>query len=361
MSTILIDATTAQHARGGIGVVTNGLLSALAGQQFGHQITVAAGPSTPVPAPLHAWRPPLVARSQGRILFQRIALPALLGPSDRQPDRVLYLDSYVPLWRWPGSTAATAAFVHDVLPLTHPSYFGSRKDIWKRLGFRAIARQAPEVVTSCEFTAAEIQRELGLPSRVVRFGCGQISDAQAERFLAEAPPRRRRYVLYVGAIEARKDLRTLVHAVLRTDHPGGEDLTLVIVGNWRTEEGRAFRRWAQAVAPGRVRFLGRRDSPETLTLLRSAGALVYPSVAEGFGLPVLEGLAAGTPVVAANIPVIRSWAGDTAHYFQPGDAVSLGEAIEEALSPAAEWKAVRGLALSETYRWSGFARGLLAA
>ncbi len=361
MSTILIDATTAQHARGGIGVVTNGLLSALADQQFGHQITVAAGPHTLVPLPLLAWRPPLVARSQARILFQRLALPALLGAPAHQPDRVLYLDSYVPLWRWPGSTAKSAAFVHDVLPLTHPSYFGSRKDIWKRLGFRSITNQSPEVVTSCEFTAEEIRRELGLPSRVVRFGCGQISDREADRFLVETPPRRRPYVLYVGAIEERKDLRTLVHAVLGINRPGGAELRLAIVGNWRTEEGRAFRRWAHAVAGRRVRFLGRRDSPETLELLRSAAVLVYPSVAEGFGLPVLEGLAAGTPVVASNIPVIRSWAGDTVHYFQPGDATSLGEAIEEALSPGAEWKAVRGPALSETYRWSGFAEGLLAA
>lgn len=358
---LLIDATTAQHARGGIGVVVGGFLGALQNRND-VDARVLAGPDLDV-GTLPAWRPPLIGRTPARLAFQRFALPAVTALGRRwlgRPDRILYLDSYVPQWRWRGENLKHETFVHDVLPLTHPQYFARRKDVAKRMAMEAIRRQGPRVFTSCEFTAAEIQRELGLPSVVARFGCGQLSDEEADAMLAAAPADRGNYVLYVGAIEERKDLRTLVEGFLAAA-PEDTGLRLAFVGNLRTEEARTFRAWAKQRAGERVRFLGRRPTDETFDLLRHARALIYPSVAEGFGLPVLEGMAMGTPVITTAIPVIQSWALDGPRYFTAGDAQSLAEAIRLTLDDPGNARVRRGKEIAEPYRWSGFAESILAA
>lgn len=358
---LLIDATTAQHARGGIGVVVSGFLGALHGRDDA-DVTVLAGPLLDT-GELPTWRPPLMSRTPARLVFQRLALPAVTALGRRwlgRPERVLYLDSYVPHWRWPGAEVQQEAFVHDVLPLTHPQYFRQRKDVAKRMAMEAIRNQRPRVFTSCEFTATEIRRELGLEAVVARFGCGQLTDDESDALLSEAPSERRDYLLYVGALEERKDLRTLVDGFLLAS-PGSSGLKLAFVGNLRTAEAHAFRRWAKERGGDRVRFLGRRSSEDTLHLLRTARAIIYPSVAEGFGLPVLEGLAMGTPVITTGIPVIRSWALDGPRYFEAGDAQSLAEAIRETLNDSGSERLRRGKEVAEPYRWSGFAERILAA
>ena len=358
---LLIDATTAQHARGGIGVVAQGLLGALQGRDD-VEATILAGPYTDVGS-LPSWHPPLVARTPARIAFQRVALPAVTAIGGRwlgHPQRVLLLDSYVPMWRVPRQPAQLATFVHDVLPLTHPEYFARRKDVAKRLAFDAIRRQRPLVFTSCEFTAAEIRRELGVDPVVAEFGCGQLRDEEADELLASRPTERARYFLYVGALEARKDLRTLVQGFARLAAKE-EGVRLAFVGNWRTDEGRAFRKWAETVGGSGVRFLGKRSSDEVFELMRRACAVVYPSLAEGFGLPVLEAMATGTPVISTDIPVIRSWALDGPLYFTAGDSESLEATLAEALRAASSARIARGKDIAERFRWSRFADRLLAA
>lgn len=366
MRSLVIDATTAEHARGGIGVVANGLLTAIAERGAnGLDITVLGGPSQPATGGATTVRPPLAGHSAGRMLFQRIAEPAYLalrGLLDRRPiDGVLYLDSYVPAWQLPVAGPRQTALVHDVLPLSHPQYFQRRKDVFKRLAFRSIARQRPLVLTSTAFTAAEIRRELGLSARVITFGCGQIPDARADALLDEPSPARRPIFLYVGAIEARKDLHTLVNGFALHQRCAPEPAQLAIVGNWRTDEGLEFRRWVRQERIAGVRFLGRLGNGATLDLMAHARALVYPSLAEGFGLPVLEALALGTPVVSSGIEAIRSWARDVPFYFEPGDPVSLAGALAEVSAVGHLPFAARGKELAEGYRWRHMADQVLEA
>jgi glycosyltransferase involved in cell wall biosynthesis len=358
---LLIDATTAQHARGGIGVVVSGFLRAIQ-ERNDVEAMVLAGPVLDV-GELRTWRPPLITRTPARLVFQRLALPAVTALGHRwlgRPERVLYLDSYVPQWRWPGGNVRQETFVHDVLPLTHPQYFARQKDVAKRMAMEAIRRQKPRVYTSCEFTAGEIRRELGLEAVVAPFGCGQLTDQETDVMLNDTSAERGDYLLYVGATEERKDLRTLVEGFLLAS---SEDtaLRLAFVGDLRTAEAQAFRAWAKERAGDRVRFLGRKSSEDTFRLLRHARAVVYPSVAEGFGLPVLEGMAMGTPVITTDIPVIRSWALDGPRYFSAGDGQSLAAAIRETTNDSASTRLRRGKEIAEPFRWSRFTERILAA
>ena len=362
MARVLIDATTAQHARGGIGVVTERFLEALAELDVAGNALVLAGPAVAVPPALETWQPPLVARSAARIGFQRLAFPVVqrLHPALRGAERVLFMDSYVPAWGL-ATGPHEACFVHDVLPLTHPRFFTARKDAAKRVALSAIRRRQPRVFTSSTHTADEIAAALGIEAEVARFGCGQLADAEADRLRGEPPRPPRPYLLYIGAIEARKDLHTLIRGYERAVSGWDEAPRLLIAGDWRTPEGRGLRRWAAVNAPAGVRFIGRPAPGEAIDLMRGAVALVYPSLAEGFGLPVLEGLAAGTRVVASDIPAIASWAGDAVTPFAAGDPASLAEALREVLAAPREARAIaRGNALSEGYRWRVFAERLAA-
>ena len=91
-----------------------------------------------------------------------------------------------------------------------------------------------------------------------------------------------------------------------------------------------------------------------LDAVARASALIFPSLAEGFGLPVLEALALGTPVVASNIPSIRSWAGDAATYFDPHDPETWSAAIQTATRASTEMRR-EGQRLALGYRWSACA------
>lgn len=358
---MILDVTTAEHASGGIGVVARGLLAALPTIADGPEITVLAGPTTALADGQPARHFRMVASSTGRILFQRLLFPAAMAWEELRRghvDRFVHIDACYPLWSLPGEAGRTTVFIHDLLPVTHPEFFTARKDVFKRLAFRSIHHFRPQLATSCSYTATEIERVLGLPSRIVQFGCGQFNDAEAVELLQLPPRDRGNFVLYVGAVEPRKDLKTLMLAVdlASKSDPG---LRLALVGDWSTPAGLKIRRWAHDSEIGSTRFLGRVSTTRLRDLLLHARVLVYPSAAEGFGLPVLEALAASTPVVATDLPAIRSWAGDCVGYFPAGNAPVLAEQI--AAADVDQARVARGRQLSEVYRWAKFARDFLDA
>ena len=150
----------------------------------------------------------------GRLLYQRLLLPleiSRLGGALDRVDRVLLLDAYVPLIR-PQRDVRYAALVHDVLPLTHPHFWPPAKRLVKRLAFASLRRSGATLFTSSEHNAREIERLLGAEARVVRFGCGQLSDAEADEARVAPLPAREPYLVYVGAVEPRKDVLSLLDA-----------------------------------------------------------------------------------------------------------------------------------------------------
>jgi glycosyltransferase involved in cell wall biosynthesis len=158
------------------------------------------------------------------------------------------------------------------------------------------------------------------------------------------------YLLFVGSREPRKNLPVLLDALrLLPDAP-----PLVVAGP---------RGWGADVDPSRVVLTGYLDGPRLASVVAGARAFVFPSRYEGFGLPPLEALATGTPVVASDLPVLREVLGDRAAYAPVGDAEALAAAIGQALHDGdggAAGRAARA-AHAAAYTWERCARATLAA
>jgi glycosyltransferase involved in cell wall biosynthesis len=162
---------------------------------------------------------------------------------------------------------------------------------------------------------------------------------------------RRPYVLWVGTLEPRKNLGSVVrgfrHAVRSI--PDGDRFRLYLVG----PAG-----WGGTIGAGReskdgVHWLGPRSRDDLAALYAGADAFVFPSLGEGFGLPVLEAMACGAPVVTSDRSSLREVAGDAAGLCDPGDDASIGSALAEVLADRdlAEDRVRRGLLRAGEFTW----------
>src|SRR6185436_2138504 len=304
-----------QHTRG-IGTVIAGIVPELARAEAGKTV-IAVGPDFPGAGDPAMQRIALARTRIGRLLFQRLLLPldvALLDLRSRQVDRVLVMDAYLPLIR-PQRGVRYAALVHDVLPLTHPHLWPAPKRAVKRAAFASLRRSEATIFTSTEHNASAIRGLMQREAHVVRFGCGQLTDAEADDALETPLPARESHVVYVGAFEPRKGVIGLIdifeHAVADLDR----ELRLILIGEGDRDYVRALtERIARSPVRHFIRVVRGPDRTTTLDTMRTATALLFPSTAEGFGLPIVEALALGTPVVASDLPEIRSWADDAILY-----------------------------------------------
>ncbi len=191
--------------------------------------------------------------------------------------------------------------VHDAVPWTHPSTLTPRGVAWHRRAIVRAAAEADLVLVPTRAVADELSRHLALP-RVEVVGEGVSADLTLPRDADERAARLglpERFLLAVATLEPRKGLAELVAAL-----PQATDLPLLVVG----QQG-----WGEvALAGEQVRLLGRVPDADLAVLLDRAQALVVPSRAEGFGLPLLEGMAAGLPVLTSDAPALVEVAGGAA-------------------------------------------------
>jgi glycosyltransferase involved in cell wall biosynthesis len=171
-------------------------------------------------------------------------------------------------------------------------------------------------------------------------------------------PQARPTILTVGTIEPRKNISTLLRAmpIVRSTHP---DAILQVAGRvgWRAAEVVAELRSAEAA--GISQFIEAPDDEQLETLYAGATLAVFPAWHEGFGLPVLEAMARGLPVVASDIPALRETGADAAGYADPANAESIADAILTFLDNRAlrDEFATRGIARAGRYSWNETARG----
>jgi glycosyltransferase involved in cell wall biosynthesis len=165
------------------------------------------------------------------------------------------------------------------------------------------------------------------------------------------------YVAFVGGIEPRKNLPAILRAFARV--PDELALTLVVAGGWVPWNPEGMNELTPivdglpAAARERVRFAGYLSDPDKVALLGGAEALVFPSLYEGFGLPVLEAMACGTPVLTSNVSALPEVAGDAALLVDPGDEQAIADGIRALLEDAPLWSRLReqGLRRVEGFDW----------
>jgi glycosyltransferase involved in cell wall biosynthesis len=232
----------------------------------------------------------------------------------------------------------TVLTIHDLSILLHPQTQELKRVRRARRRLPLMARVATMIITPTESIRREVHEYLQIPlERIVA-----VPEAARGGFRRLEPEHtieaRRRlgvrddFLLFVGTVEPRKNLPTLLRAfeeVLRAHH---EPLQLVIAGRkgWLVDD--LFDSMKTSAAAEKIVFTGYLSDHDLCALYSSCRAFVYPSIYEGFGLPPLEAIACGAPVIASRIPAIEEVVGPAARLFNPESVTELTEAVLELLS-----------------------------
>jgi glycosyltransferase involved in cell wall biosynthesis len=199
----------------------------------------------------------------------------------------------------------TAVTIHDTVPWTHPETLTKQGVRWHRAMTKRAFRFADAVVVPTHTVAAELSERFDFGDRLRVIGGAvspYVSVPDNADEIADSLDLPERYALSVGTLEPRKGIEPLIEAMA---HPDAPDIPLLIVGS----EGWGDVRIEEVVArmgldAGRVRVLGHVPDSTLAVLLQRASVFVFPSLAEGFGLPVVEALSLGTPVVHSDAPAL---------------------------------------------------------
>lgn len=216
----------------------------------------------------------------------------------------------------------TVVSIHDLASFRYPETLTHWTRLYERATLPRVAHACDLIIAPSRDTAADIERLLGVPTgkiRVVPLGV----DATFFRPDASPPPFDFPYVLFVGSAQPRKNLNRLSQAVDRLSGRG-RNLRLVIAGadSWGN----------QGLLGRNVTVAGHVDDDQLLSLYKHAECVALVSLHEGFGLPVLEAMAAGTPVVASNVAALPEVSGDAAVLVDPLSVDAIAQGLEDAIA-----------------------------
>ena len=349
---IVVDVSPLSHPRTGIGNYIRGSLAGMADASAGrHELVAFAPTSLRGPARIRAALDgvpvaqrllPLPASHAVRTAWSRAGHPAVERLAGS-------LDAFVfSEWMYPRQARGVRATVfHDLVPLRHPEWCTPRTISMHSRKAANAARTCDVVFANSRGTAADLVTLLGIEEeRIVHAPPGVEPglgpDGPGADFGGPA-------ILGLGTIEPRKNLARLVEAWRLLD----AELGLVLAGG----EG-----WGDRpdLADPRIRRVGYVPDGDLGRLYRGASVLVFPSLFEGFGMPIVEAMACGTPVVASADPSLDEASGDAAVRVDPLDPEAIAAGVREALARRGEL-VPRGLAHAALFSWRETGGTMLAA
>ena len=253
------------------------------------------------------------------------------------------------------TTRPTVVTVHDLQPLDHPDWFSPAKRAFLGWSLPRSLRTADVVVVLSEMVSRQVVNQFGVdPERVVVVPCG--TDKWAE---SPARPGRAPVVIYPAVTHPHKNHSTLIEAFARVAgrHP---DASLVFTGAPGSADTEV-RATAEASGIGhRITFTGRIPAADLATLMAGATVMAYPSRYEGFGIPVLEAMAAGVPAVVAAGTAAADLATSAGVVLEPDDVAGWAEVIDLLIADTGYRSQVArsGLVRASNYTWEASARQL---
>jgi len=267
---------------------------------------------------------------------------------------------HVPFNFLPIMKCRTVVTIHDLGFLRVPEVYTPAERLRMRVLTRLSARWADHVVTGSDFTKWDIVKEYALPPERVSVAPSAV-DRTVFRPLApaERDAARRRlglaeeYLLFVGVIQPRKNLGVLIDALAALRARAWPNLQLVLAGREGFRAADVFGRARERGVEQAVRHLGVVSDADLVALYNGARAFVYPSIFEGFGIPLLEAMSCGCPVVSSNATSLPEVYGDAALSFDPADTDALIARLEELLGDAAlrQRLAERGVERAAQFSW----------
>jgi glycosyltransferase involved in cell wall biosynthesis len=249
--------------------------------------------------------------------------------------------------------------LHDIIHESNPEFYpGGLRRLMSRLYPRS-ARKAAAVLTISEYSRQEIIKRYQIPGnrvRVALLAADESFKPATDQAQALRTARRYgingKYILFVGRIEPRKNIPGLIEAFGMLTADGATEHTLVVAG-MMDDLYRKFHAETTARFGGRVVFTGKVEQEDLPSLYAGADLFVYPSFAEGFGLPPLEAMACGTPVITSNTTSLPEVMGDAGVLVDPHDTAALAHAMRRVLADADLRRGLRtrGLEQSQKFSW----------
>ncbi|MEO6595856.1 MAG: glycosyltransferase family 1 protein [Planctomycetota bacterium] len=277
-----------------------------------------------------------------------------LSPFHNAPDR--WLPRLVCVW-------------HDVSFRVHPEFSTEANRVYCEQQFDRTVRLAHRVVTVSHFSKAELVRAMGLAADRIdvvheaadpafRHVPGTVLPARFQPQLRNKP-----FVLYVGSVEPRKNLATLVDAFAAMRRRSGHPAQLAIAGGSGWKNSSVFEAVDRHGLRDQVHLLGFVSDDELLALYNTCAVFCYPTLYEGFGLPVIEAMSCGAPVITSRVASLPEVGGEAVCYVdEPRDAVALSHVLQGVLEDANLQQRLRrdGLAQAARFSWDRAARETLA-
>lgn len=252
--------------------------------------------------------------------------------------------------------------IHDCIHLIFPQYLPHRMAyLYARTMFWTAVHRASSILTVSEASKNDILRFFDVPASKVTVIYNAIDDL----FFEEPPEaeivrvRERyqlhdRFVMYGGNVSPHKNVERLIEAFVLLRRDGLDDLKLLVTGGEVSRYSSLRRAVHRHNLHQHVRFLGYQSTTTLAALYRLADVFVFPSLYEGFGLPPLEAMASGTPVVVSNVSSLPEVVGDGAIQVNPYEPRAIADGVQRALDDAElrEQLRVRGLARAQSFSWS---------
>jgi glycosyltransferase involved in cell wall biosynthesis len=241
----------------------------------------------------------------------------------------------------PFITCKSVLTIHDILFESHPEFFPEVHRRLLKFFIPFSAKRADRIISVSEFTKKQIMKYYRVPEEritVIYEGASDkfvpIRDKELIKPVLEKYGIKKKYILFVGRIEPRKNIVGLLNAFVYIKSKGTRDSCLVIVGNQDKifQENELFHKIKELQLESDVVFTGGVSNDDLPVLYNGAEVLVYPAFAEGFGLPVLEAMACGTPVITSNTTSLPEVVGDAAILVNPYAFEEIGESLDRLLS-----------------------------
>ena len=338
---VVLDADVLGRRRTGDESYVENLLRELAGLPRGFRLAAVARAPELLPPGVE----PHVLPAQSQLLRMGLRLPSLLGRL--RPDLSHFL--HVVPARTHGHVVLT---VQDLSFERRPELMSPRDRLLFRTLVPRSVKRADRILVGSEWTRTDLVERYGAPEEKVVVTPYGVDP----HFGATGPTRNTApYLLVVGALQPRKDPVRALEALALLD----SELRLVFAGPGKGSTSDLRDGVRRLRLEPRVEIAGYVDKDELASLYRGAACLVFPSLYEGFGLPMVEAMASGTPVVATTAGALPEVAGEAAILVEPGDAEALAAGVERALSQR-ERLVAAGLERSRRFSWADTARRTIA-